>query len=78
MSMPISCLSIANTPEKQRHYLEIVYNKSVILERLVRNMSDFSEYELGRMQYHFEYVEMGPFLRDLAEEYQVDVQQKKL
>ena len=66
---------IANTPEKQRHYLEIVYNKSVILERLVRNMSDFSEYELGRMQYHFEYVEMGPFLRDLAEEYQVDVQQ---
>ena len=41
---------IANTPEKQRHYLEIVYNKSVILERLVRNMSDFSEYELGRMQ----------------------------
>ena len=67
--------SIANTPEKQRHYLEIVYNKSVILERLVRNMSDFSEYELGRMQYHFEYVEMGPFLRDLAEEYQVDVQQ---
>ena len=38
-------------------------------------MSDFSEYELGRMQYHFEYVEMGPFLRDLAEEYQVDVQQ---
>ena len=22
---------IANTPEKQRHYLEIVYNKSVIL-----------------------------------------------
>ena len=66
---------IANTPEKQRHYLEIVYNISVILERLVRNMSDFSEYELGRMQYHFEYVEMGPFLRDLAEEYQVDVQQ---
>ncbi len=65
---------IANTPEKQRHYLDIVYNKSVVLEKLVRNMSDFSEYELGRMQYHFEYVEMGPFLRDLGEEYREDVQ----
>lgn len=65
---------IANTPEKQHHYLDIVYNKSVVLEKLVRNMSDFSEYELGRMQYHFEYVEMGPFLRDLGEEYREDVQ----
>ena len=67
--------SVAATPEKQRHYLDIVYNKSVVLEKLVRNMSDFSEYELGRMQYHFEYVDMTPFLQDLAEEYQYDVQQ---
>ena len=59
--------------KKQRHYLDIVYNKSLLLEKLVRNMSDFSEYELGRMQYHFEYVEMGPFLGDLSEEYQADV-----
>ncbi len=66
---------IAATPEKQKHYLDIIYNKSLVMEKLVRNMSDFSEYELGRMQYHFEYVDMIPFLRDLAEEYQYDVQQ---
>ena len=53
----------------------IVYNKTMVMEKLVRNMSDFSEYELGRMQYHFEYVDMLPFLQDLAEEYQDDVQQ---
>ena len=47
----------------------------MVMEKLVRNMSDFSEYELGRMQYHFEYVDMLPFLQDLAEEYQDDVQQ---
>lgn len=69
---------IANTPEKQAHYLQIIYNKSVVLEKLVRNMSDFSEYELGRMQYHFEYVDMGPFLRDLGEEYRDDVEQNGL
>lgn len=66
---------IAATPEKQKHYLDIIYNKSLVMEKLVRNMSDFSEYELGRMQYHFEYVDMIPFLQDLAEEYQYDVQQ---
>ena len=49
---------IAATPEKQQHYLDIVYNKTMVMEKLVRNMSDFSEYELGRMQYHFEYVDM--------------------
>ena len=65
---------IANTPEKQAHYLDIVTSKTVVLEKLVRNMSDFSEYELGRMQYHFEYVDLAPFLADLGEEYQMEVQ----
>ncbi len=64
---------IANTPEKQAHYLDIVYSKTLVLEKLVRNMTDFSEYELGRMQYHFEYVEMIGFLTDLGEEYAQEV-----
>lgn len=65
---------IANTPEKERHYLDIVYSKTLVLEKLVRNMTDFSEYELGRMQYHFEYVEMTAFLSDLGEEYHQEAQ----
>lgn len=65
---------IANTPEKQAHYLDIVYSKTTVLEKLVRNMSDFSEYELGRMQYHFEYVDLAPFLMDLGEEYALEAQ----
>lgn len=60
---------IASTPEKQAHYLDIVYSKTLVLEKLVRNMTDFSEYELGRMQYHFEYVELTGFLTDLSAEY---------
>lgn len=65
---------VASTPEKQAHYLDIVYSKTMVLEKLVRNMSDFSEYELGRMQYHFEYVDMVPFLTDLGEEYRLEAQ----
>ena len=63
---------VANTPEKQAHYLDVVYAKTLVLEGLVGNMRDFSEYELGRMQYHFEYVELAPFLEDICPEYEGD------
>lgn len=69
---------IANTPEKQARYLQTIYAKSVVLENLVRNMSDFSEYELGRMQYHFEYVRIVDFLAALGEEYTIDTAQHGL
>ncbi len=63
---------IAGTPEKQAHYLDVVYAKAQVLEGLVGNMRDFSEYELGRMQYQFEYVELAPFLEDVFPEYESD------
>ena len=69
---------IANTPERQRHYLSIILGKTQVMERLVSQMRDFSEYELGRMQYHFEYVELAAFLRDLGEEYREDTRQHGL
>ncbi len=69
---------IANTPEKQERYLQTIYAKSILLENLVRNMSDFSEYELGRMQYHFEYVQLVDFLSALSEEYAIDTAQHGL
>ena len=65
---------IANTPEKQAHYLDVIYGKALALEALVRNMTDFSEYELGRMQYHFEHVALAPFLEDLVPEYAADAE----
>jgi signal transduction histidine kinase len=69
---------IARTEEQKSHYLDTIYAKSLVMEKLVRNMSDFSEYELGRMQYHFEYVELASFLQDLVEEYAADAQQHNM
>ncbi len=34
---------VADTPEKQAHYLDVVYGKTLALEDLVRSMTDFSE-----------------------------------
>ena len=69
---------VASTPEKRDHYLEVVYAKTLVLEGLVGNMTDFSEYELGRMQYHFERVELAAFLADLIPEYQADVRGREM
>ena len=69
---------VANTPEKRDHYLEVVYAKTLVLEGLVGNMTDFSEYELGRMQYHFERVELAASLADLIPEYQADVRGREM
>lgn len=64
---------IAASPEKRQQYLDTIYNKALILERLVDNMTEYSELELGRMQYVFEYVDISAYLSDLADEYAMEV-----
>ncbi|MBQ3123684.1 MAG: HAMP domain-containing histidine kinase [Firmicutes bacterium] len=64
---------IADTPEKKAQYLDTIYSKTVVLERLVDNMSEYSELELGRMQYVFEFMDITAFLKDISEEYEVEV-----
>lgn len=65
---------VADSPEKQSKYLDTIYNKTLILERLLDNMTEYSELELGRMQYAFEYVDLTPYLMDLIEEYKRDIE----
>ena len=69
---------VAGTPEKQAHYLDVVYGKTLALEGLVGNMTALSEYELGRMQYHFERMELTAFLADLCPEYAADAGERGL
>lgn len=69
---------IANTPEKQKQYLDTIYAKTLVLERLLDNMSTYSEMELGRMQYVLEFVDIKAYMEDLAEEYGMDIEQAGL
>lgn len=60
---------VADSPEKTQKYLDTIYSKALILERLVDNMTQYSELELGRMQYAFEFVDLTEYLMDLEEDY---------
>lgn len=63
---------VADTPEKQKRYLDTVYAKTAALERVVDTMTEYSELELGRMQYRFEETDIAALLREAAEEYSMD------
>ena len=61
-------------PEKQSRYLDTIYHKTLILERSLDNMTEYSELELGRMQYSFEYVDMTSYLKELMGDYKRDIE----
>ena len=67
---------IADTPEKQKQYLDTIYNKALVLEKLLDGMTEYSELELGRMQYVFEFVDITEYLRNVAEEYSAEIETK--
>ena len=68
---------IADTPEKQKQYLDTIYNKALVLEKLLDGMTEYSELELGRMQYVFEFVDITEYLRNVAEEYSAEKRVRK-
>ena len=69
---------IASTPEKMDKYLDTIYSKAVILERLVGNMSEYSELELGRMEYAFEFMNITAYMEELCEGYKAEVEENGL
>ena len=65
---------IADTEEKQLQYLHTIYAKTVALENLVDHMTEYSELELGKLQYVFEFMEVTTFLEDISEEYRREIE----
>lgn len=64
---------VASTEEMRRRYLETIAAKASAMERMTRQMSTFSELELGRMSFHFETTDMVGYLAELAENMQNDL-----
>ena len=67
---------VANSPEKLDKYLDTIYSKTIVLQKLVDNMAEYSELELGRMQYAFGFIDMTEMLTELAEGYKTEAQEQ--
>jgi signal transduction histidine kinase len=63
-------------PEKLDKYLQTIYNKTVDMDRMIDELFLFSKLDLGKLPFNFEEIELIPFLEDLTEEAQFDMDKK--
>lgn len=59
---------VANTPEKQTHYLQTIYRTACDMDQLVDSLFLFSKLDMGSIQFHFETVELKGYFQDYCEE----------
>ena len=69
---------IADTPEKQRKYLDTIYAKAVIIDDMVNNLSMFSKLELSKLTFEFVKGDINLFLEDLLEDYRLDLEKNDI
>lgn len=65
---------VAETPEKQRHYLDTIHAKADAIGQMAENLSIYSKLELGRMQYNKIKSDIFELLAKTAKEFEIDLQ----
>ncbi|WP_051533539.1 HAMP domain-containing sensor histidine kinase [Anaerovibrio sp. RM50] len=59
---------IAKTPEKQRHYVEMIFQGATTMEKLVESLFLFSKLDLGRIPFNLENVPLRDYFTDFYNE----------
>ncbi len=59
---------IANTPEKQAHYLHTIYNTAGAMDQLVDNLFWFSKFDFGKVPLRLERVSLADYFSDFCAE----------
>lgn len=65
---------VANTPEKLERYLKTIHAKAGVIELMADNLSLYSKLEMKRVLYHMEITDIFTFLREITEEFSLDLQ----
>ena len=69
---------IADTPEKQKKYLDTIYSKAVMIDDMVNNLSVFSKLELSKLKFEFEKGDINAFVNEVFEEYRLDLEKNNM
>ncbi|GFO68790.1 two-component sensor histidine kinase [Geomonas limicola] len=60
--------------ETQDKYLKVVHHNVVYLNRLIDDLFLFSKLDMQKLEFHFERTSIRHYLRDLLEEYQLELE----
>lgn len=67
---------VADTPEKNRKYMQTIALKADELDHLINELFLYSKLDLNRQPYQFETVHVAPFLQDWTEELKFELEKK--
>ncbi|WP_141336340.1 cell wall metabolism sensor histidine kinase WalK [Paenibacillus sp. tmac-D7] len=62
----------------ERHYLQMIYDKVVLVSRLVQDLFDLSKLEAGKAKFHFTYVTVEDLFLEYFGRYRLDVENRGL
>lgn len=69
---------VANTPEKQQHYRDIIYTKACEMDVLVDKLFLFSKLDTGHLPFYFEKVKFKVYLEEFINHITEDLERKGL
>lgn len=69
---------VPDTPEKMNKYINTIYSKAISMDKLIDELFLYSKLDLNKIPYNFEVVNMVPYLSDIVEEFQFDLEKKNI
>lgn len=67
---------ICNTPEKTTKYVRTIYNKAVDMDRLINELTTYSNVDNDRIPYKFLRISITDYFNDCIEEIGLDLEQR--
>ena len=67
---------VANTPEKQKKYLQTIYNKANDMDRLINELTLYSKIDNDRIPYNFRKINITDYFGDCVEEIGMDMESR--
>lgn len=64
---------VADTPEKAAKYFDIIYKKVIDMDRLINDLTFYSNQTLKKVPFNFSKVNLKTFIEDIIDEYEIEI-----
>lgn len=69
---------VANTPEKMDRYVKTIYAKANDMERLIAELTMFSQLDSNRIPYNFAKVNLAEYFQDCVDDLSIELEAKNI
>lgn len=68
---------MVSSPEKVELYLKTIYHNTVYTNKLIDDLFLFTKLDMQKLDFHFEEVQLRPFMKDLFEEFRFELEERE-